>query len=400
MRVVVNITAQLVKSRDGRYWVSGVYGYQYFLRFLDVFEHVRLVARTKKIAKVDTDKFLRVDGKGVEIYELPFYRGPKEYARQSWNIRNALQNAFDGCDCAIVRSPDEIAFALGEIAQKRNIPFCAEISADCWDFFAPGTMKTPVRPFLRVYWHFRQKRLCKIANGVSYVTKKYLQRRYRPDIRRRRKGQFEACYTTADLTDDYYAHVPKKDFHKNGAWNLVNVSGINSYMKGHKELIHCLKILVDEGINVHVKFIGGGVMLEHFQSYACKMGLGEHVEFLGQIKERGVITQILMDSDIFVFPTMAEGLPRAVLEAMALGLPCLASDVGGVSELLDQSQMLTSNNTDEMALKIKGFFASEEFLASKSKRNIEKSKEYASGVIQNKRRIFYGKLKKIARKNG
>ena len=60
-----------------------------------------------------------------------------------------------------------------------------------------------------------------------------------------------------------------------------------------------------------------------------------YIHFLGR---RSDINVILANSDIFVLPSLHEGLPNALMEAMAMGLPCVATDVGGVRQLIDDQQ--------------------------------------------------------------
>ena len=64
------------------------------------------------------------------------------------------------------------------------------------------------------------------------------------------------------------------------------------------------------------------------------MGINENTVFLGFLDNPA---KYLEQSDIFVLPSLWEGMPVALMEAMACGLPCIASDVGGVGELIDNN---------------------------------------------------------------
>ncbi len=84
-------------------------------------------------------------------------------------------------------------------------------------------------------------------------------------------------------------------------------------------------------VPVSVRIVGGGPDLEAIASAVRAAGLEETVEFLG---ERDDVRALLAAADCFVLASHSEGLPLSVLEAMAAGLPVVASDVGGVHELV------------------------------------------------------------------
>ena len=80
-----------------------------------------------------------------------------------------------------------------------------------------------------------------------------------------------------------------------------------------------------------LRFAGDGPTRPALMSRARDLGLSSQIEFLG---ERNDIPQILAESDIFALTTHLEGLPLGILEAMRAGLPVIASDIGGIREML------------------------------------------------------------------
>ena len=92
-------------------------------------------------------------------------------------------------------------------------------------------------------------------------------------------------------------------------------------------LIMAVKKLREEGFNVHLDFVGDGSLLEEMRNLARQVGVDDIVSFLGR---RNDVPELLQATDIFVLSTHAEGLPISLLEAMAAGLPCIATSVPGV----------------------------------------------------------------------
>lgn len=81
----------------------------------------------------------------------------------------------------------------------------------------------------------------------------------------------------------------------------------------------------------HVVFCGVGDRQPALETQARALGMEERVHFLGFRKD---IPALLAASDVFVFPSLQEGLPVAQMEAMAAGLPCVVSDVRGNNDLI------------------------------------------------------------------
>ena len=77
MKILVATDAHIFVTPDGKHWTPAIYGYSFWCRYLNVFDKVRIVARTKEVKSISTN-YLLVDGPGVEVYPIPFYQGPKE----------------------------------------------------------------------------------------------------------------------------------------------------------------------------------------------------------------------------------------------------------------------------------------------------------------------------------
>ena len=95
-------------------------------------------------------------------------------------------------------------------------------------------------------------------------------------------------------------------------------------------------------------WIGGGALLTDMQKMAEKLGISEQVSFAGNLAQREQINQILDTSDLFVLSSRQEGLPRVLIESMARSLNCVATDVGGVKELLSQDYIVDRDNVAQL----------------------------------------------------
>ena len=134
--------------------------------------------------------------------------------------------------------------------------------------------------------------------------------------------------------------------------------------------------------------LGGGIFLQEMQALAKKLECSELIHFAGEVEHADVI-QYLDNADAFVMPSRTEGLPRALIEAMARGLPCIASNVGGIPELLDNATVVENNNWSQLAQKIHGLLSSPESMSQASMRNLEYAKRYELELLAKKRGDFY-----------
>lgn len=101
--------------------------------------------------------------------------------------------------------------------------------------------------------------------------------------------------------------------------------------KGHAVFLQAIKQVVETGSDVRCLLIGDGPERDSLEALTFSLGLSDKVLFLGYSQDT---PELLSASDIFALSSYWEGLPNAVLEAMAMGLPVVATDVSGTAEVI------------------------------------------------------------------
>jgi colanic acid/amylovoran biosynthesis glycosyltransferase len=105
--------------------------------------------------------------------------------------------------------------------------------------------------------------------------------------------------------------------------------------KGHAVLLDAVRLLVDEGLRPEVWLAGAGPAEEETRRQAERLGLEEVVRFCGYVPNAEVLKWLAAGRiDVVVLPSESEGVPVSLIEALAHGVPAVATDVGGVAELL------------------------------------------------------------------
>jgi glycosyltransferase involved in cell wall biosynthesis len=132
--------------------------------------------------------------------------------------------------------------------------------------------------------------------------------------------------------------------------------GTLDYRKNVSLLITAIKMLKDAGILVTLDIIGDGPEFLQLQKMTGSLDIADKINFLGAFSE---IAPFLQRAHIFVLPSQFEGLPNVVLEAMACGLPVIATQVGGVPDIIQHrvnGLLIPPGDTDAICAAIRELF--------------------------------------------
>ena len=395
MNVLVAVDAQLFMTPDGKVWSKTIYGYDFWKRYLDVFETVKVVSRLGKADYAQVEGYLRSDGDNVSFAPLPMVRGMKGYVKNVISFLKDAKKAVRDEDCAIIRLPSIPATFVEFVYARKHKPYVLEVVVDPLNAYAGNKLAAKVLTE-------QLRKSCLNANGVSYVTQYALQEQYPSRARisgKNTEEYFESYYSSIILKDGFFA--PARDYSKIGnKVKLVHTANnINNDVKGHDVVIEVVKKLNDLGIDASVTFIGDGDLRPELEKMAEVLGVGTKVVFTGLLGSAMDVREKLLDADIFILPTKAEGLPRAVIEAMAVGLPCLSTPVNGIPELLEKEYMFDPMDSQGFTEKIIELLQNPEKMGQTSMRNINKAREYEENVLQQRRIEFYTKLKNLAKRS-
>ena len=385
----------LLSSDEYVYLFNGQYFFEEFTnalisRYLNVFDKIRFAARTKVVYSETELGIYNVpvtDGR-IEIYAIPFFQGPKEYAIRFFEVKKAAKRTVEKCDAAIIRVPSTIGFVIVNEVRKKKIPYAVEVVAN--PSIEIANSNNILVKFLMKIIHRQQLIACKHADGASYVTQNALQKIYPA----KKRDHFESYYSSVELPNIFFKGSRK--YPKHNPFIICHVANpIKTYNKGHITVIDTIKLLKENGFDVIAKFAGEGEFISRFQEYAKQKGIQDRIYFVGLLKQNELIN-FLEESDIMLFPTSTEGLPRVLIEAIATGLPCLSTNISGIPELLSKEQIFAPNDSLGFATRIEEIIQSPNLYEKLSKTAFEKAKEYQSEVLQARRIQFYQKLKDLS----
>lgn len=122
----------------------------------------------------------------------------------------------------------------------------------------------------------------------------------------------------------------------NGSLRLLCVGRLTP-AKGQLLLVHACAELQREGLPFELTLVGDGPDRARLEDAVRRHGLQHRVQFAGALNEREVQAE-LARADAFVLPSLAEGIPVVLMEAMASGVPCISCPVNGIPELIDHGR--------------------------------------------------------------
>ncbi len=403
MQVVVTIDHRFYRTPCGAVWTETAFPYNFWTRYLSVFDAVRVVGRTREVDR-PAEHWVRADGPDVEFWSIPYYIGPFQYARQCLAVRASVQASFAAGSAVILRAASQISNCLVPVLEDSNYPFGMEVVCDPRDVFAPKAVSGPLRIFFRWWFCKHLRKQCSQASGVAYVTQQALQRRYPPrhynlavsDVSLSPAAvPVSTSYSSVALPGNAYSGYERQVRKDPKVQTLVSVATMTQRYKGQETLLKATRICMDKGQALRVILVGEGVCRQRFEKLAQKLGIADSVTFTGALPVGDKVFEVMDSADVFVHPSRADGLPRAIIEAMARGLPCIASNVGGIPELVGPGELVPPNDSAALAGAILGLLNDPRRMARISEENSRKAHQYSDQVLAPRRKEFYAHVRSV-----
>lgn len=392
MNLIFVTNARFSKTENGNiYGYHTALNYNSFAHYLKVFNTIKIIARVEYVTNKTFDESIRLNLENVEVLEVPYFIGPLQYFSKIFKIKKTIRNYLSSKDAIICRIPGTLGKLAANEAHQMKKPYGLEVAADPFDVFAPGSFNHPLRKILRFVATSQLKSLLKNTPAAIYVTAKQLQKRYPASHK-----AFQTHASNVILNDSAFAHVPKRWIEK-PEYTIVSIGTLDQMYKAPDILMKAIHKIntSDTGIKVKLQWLGEGKYKSEMQALAKSLNTDENIHFLGAIKPAEKVREYLDNSDLFVLVSRTEGLPRAMVEAMARGLPCIGTKIGGIPELLSEKVLIPINNVDELANRIIQILKDENLYNTLAQENFQESRAYELEKLNQRRFSFYEKVKSL-----
>ena len=352
---------------SGKVYTSLAFGYDYWREFLEVFDEVLVLARVGRKDNIPDDHF-RADGPGVSFLAVPDYLGPLQFVRRLPGVMIAAWKAARFDSCFLLRSGN-VCTALWIWLMLLRKPYAREVPGSIWESIFPVTRTShPLSGrILAELCDLLARIQLRFASCAWYISDHC--RRLYPTGRPDREIMFSDVRLGPDLVRSprpasSFNHLPLR---------ILSVGRVERE-KGHHVLVEAARILRQRGgVGWKMTIVGPGRQLEPLREKVRQQNLSESVEFVGPVPYGRQLFQYLDEADLFVLPSLTEGLPRSLIEAMGRGLPALGSRAGGITELLTDDQLVPPDRPDLLALALEARIGKADVLARDSAVNFKKA---------------------------
>ena len=394
MNLLVTSEAHFSVADAGMICGDGPVNYSIWAHFLEVFDRVTVLARvgtSKRVWPLEA----RADGPCVSFHALPDYNGPWGYLRTFPKLKALVRQVVLQSDAYLLRVPGLVGRTAWVEINRLRRPYALEVVGDPWDALATGAVRGTFRPVFRRAAVRDLKKMCVGAVAVKYVTQRTLQQRYPPG-----KASYAVGFSDAAM-DDGFAILPTmedrcrrieeriaQDGNRGRTLHVGFIGSLSQMYKGPDILLRAAALCRNRGLELLIELVGDGRYMGTLKKMALRLGIADRTKFHGQLPSGKPVRDFLDAIDLFVLPSRAEGLPRALLEAMARGCPCLGSNVGGIPELLDPVDIVPVGDADGLAGKILDAAGTPGRMRQMAERNFERAKQFSPEALRKSRRDF------------
>lgn len=366
---------------NNQFYSTGGLSKEMLERYTRVFEEVIVISRQKNIDSF-SNKLTLASTERVKFVEIPNFKS----IGNSFNVYKAkkiINYEINNCDALIARLPSSIGSMAVSSAKKLGKPYLIEVVACPWDALWNHSIKGK---FFAPFTFFSTKMLVSEAKHVLYVTNQFLQRRYPTE------GNSINCSNVAlkDFNESVLINRIRRiyDSNKNSKVIIGTTAALDVKYKGQQYIIKALGELKKQGnTNYEYQLVGKGEKA-YLESLATKYNVTDQVKFLGALPHNEVF-KWLETIDIYAQPSRQEGLPRALIEAMSMGLPSIGAKTAGIPELLEKEFIFSNSrkNIEEICAILQRIDIENKIL--QAKRNFEEAKKYDKSLIEFRREKFF-----------
>lgn len=270
-----------------------------------------------------------IELKNLTIVNLPYYTSMLQAQSHKTKFARAIRQIGPKVDLFYCRVPDPFCWMPAQITDKPVIMHFVGDTADATKHNIHFSWLK--KKILLAGYHFEYRRILKSARkSTVYTNGTHLSKKLQ------RWGINATPVVSSTVTQKDLAPAPLRTL-SNSPLSIIYV-GYLRYAKGIDTLIKLIKKLEEREFDYQFHIVGNGEMRTHLEQLVKEMNLTSRVHLYGHIDDRDRLLSLLQTSDLFFFPSLSEGSPRVVIEAMSQGCPVLSTPVGSLPGCFEEGK--------------------------------------------------------------
>lgn len=291
--------------------------------------------------------------------------------------KRIIEEEITKTDFIIIHVPCSCQDLVQKYAKKYHKPFMAVVVGCPWDSLWNHSWKGKLIAPLS---YLELRSFMRNSSWAMYVTERFLQSRYPSS------GKSIGC-SDVSLPEVDKSIIENRLIRIDNDVINPSIASIGALInvKGHSDVVRALSILKNRGQIFTYHLIGNGNPTT-LKMLARAYNVEEQVKFHGTIPHNEIF-DVLKTIAIYIQPSKTEGISRALVEAMSVGCPAIATNVGGNPELIEKQWLYKPKDVFTLATKISELYQKKNMLQTASV-NFKKALEYQSIILEQRRDDF------------
>ena len=386
---------KVAEDAQGNLYTGSAFSQEIFDRYLEHFEHITLLMRRSPVSPYDTEALSRMNklsSERISIVWLPDLTASlKNFFSLSLRrrYRRIIKENITPDRAVIMRVPSRSGRIAAGYCKKLGKPYLAE-AVGCpwgslWNHSLRGKLLAPNS--------WLQMRFCmKHASHAVYVTDEFLQRRYPSGGKSAAISDVELFPADGVLLEKRLEKINRSD----GKTVIGTAAAVNVAFKGQHFVIEALASLKAKGRADFEYRLAGGGDSARLRELAEKLGVSEQVVFEGSIPHDRMFGWF-DGLDLYIQPSLQEGMPRALIEAMSRALPAFGSRIGGMPELLGNGSIFPAKDVGTIVDMLEGL--SKDSMSAMARANFSRAADFEKEKLEKRRFDFYREFSKDAKES-
>lgn len=365
----------------GKHFSIGGLPYSVLSRYLSHFDDLVVVGRAQPVVDGARERLTVASGDHVEFACIP--EASRLRLMLGSVVRDHVRSVLSSVDCAVIRVPSMIGAIAAREATRMKKPWMAEVVACVWDALwnygaLTGKLSAP-------WLYLENRRRIAAAPYAVYVSDRFLQRRYPCAGRTIGCSDVVVRPAPGEVLEARWSRIARVN--RSDTLRLGMVGSLDHDYKGHETAIRAVALLAPKFPDLRLLCLGAGDPAK-WKRLADELGVPGMVQFCGTLPSGGPVLEWMDALDVYLIPSLQEGLPRALVEAMSRGLPAVGARTGGIPELVEEHLTHRRRNHHELAARIELLIDDSAEMERCARRNIEVAREYEAERLDARRNEF------------